>query len=173
VGGAALACVLGAAALAACDSGGGSASTTSSAPPTTTTTRPKLQDATADLTITGDRSAVLTGAAATCNLPRAGAPKYELKGADFPALGPEGFVEVEGPITVGANTVPGSVQIVIDDVGFISPPDGSGLVFSRSNELVTLDALLSGGPHGGSGSEVDPLANDLHARITGTIRCTG
>jgi hypothetical protein len=160
-------------ALAACDSGGDSSSTTTSAPATTTTTRPKLQDATASLTVTGDRNAVLQGTDATCNLPRFGAAKYDLRGADFPALGPQGFVEVEGPLTVGANTVPGSVKVVINDVGFISPPDGSGLTFSRDDELVTLDAALSGGPHGGSGSDPEPLTNDLNARITGTIRCTG
>lgn len=165
-------CLLGAGSLlAGCNSDDGSG-TPNTRPTTTTISQPKVRGLVAKLMITGDRNAVIQGNEGTCTIPRFGAPKYELSGDDYPTLGPDGFMEVEGPISVGGDTVPASAKVVITDVGFITPRDGSGITFRRDNLLVTLDAPLAGGLYGGEDTGTDPPTNDLQARVTGTIRCT-
>lgn len=158
--------------LAACSSDSGSA-TPSTLATTTSTTQPKPLGIDADLTVTGDRTAVIKGEKGDCMIPRFAAPTYDLTGANYPDLGPGGSVSVVGPITVAnGGTVPASVRIIIGDVGFLTPPEGTGISLSNNKKVVTINADLTGGPGVTEDINILPPDSSLMVHVTGTIRCT-
>jgi hypothetical protein len=144
---------------------------------TTTTAAAKTMDATVTLTITGDRTATVQGTQGTCTIPEFGAPTYEFSGADYPTLGTRGSISIAGPVTVANGTVPASAKVTLtgadpaNDVGFLSDPQGTGISLSGNQLVVMLDAPLTGGLGGAEDINLDPAANNLSARMTGSIRC--
>jgi hypothetical protein len=166
-------CFLGSALLlVACSSDDGG-STASTQPPTTTTKPPRVNGVVADLTLTGARNAVVQGNKGTCTIPRFGAASYDLSGADYPALGTGGKIAVKGPVTVAnGGRIPPNALVTINEVGFSSDRAGTGIVLSQNDMLVTLDVPMRGGLGGAEGINTEDPANNLMARLTGTIRCT-
>jgi hypothetical protein len=166
-------CVLGSAlVLGACSSDDGS--TTPNTRPTTTTTRgPEVSGVVVDLTLTGARNAVVQGTKGTCTIPQFGAASYEFSGSDYPSLGPGGRIVVKGPVTVAnGGRIPANALATVTDVGFVSDREGTGITLGRDDMLVTLDAPMRGGLGGAEDINLDNPANNLMARLTGTIRCT-
>ena len=158
--------------LGACGSDDGSATPDTRA--TTTTTRAtKVSGIVANLTLSGARSAVVQGNKGTCTIPEFGAATYQLSGADYPSLGAGGKVVVKGPVTVAnGGRIPPNALVNVNEVGFLSDRDGTGITLSRDDMLVTLDVPMRGGVGGAEDINLDNPANNLMAQLTGTIRCT-
>lgn len=163
--------VMGTAILAtACSSNGGSSTPNTRENPNPAS-KTRVMDADVDLTLTGDRSAVVQGSKGTCTIPPFAAPTYDVTGAEYPSLGAGGSISIAGAVTVANGSVPANVKVTIDDVGFLSE-NGTGISLSRNNLVVTLDAPLTGGLGGAEDINLLDPENTLSARLTGTIRCT-
>jgi hypothetical protein len=163
--------------LAACDSGGGSAqpgATTTSKPPPSPVA-PVLTKGRANLTITGtpNLNLTLTNIPVTCKFPSTALPpSYIITSYDFAPLGPGGGVTIFGDTVVPERgTVPPSIKLVAQGVGYITAPSGAGVTVDPEKKTVHIDADLDGAVGGSSADTTQDPVGTLPAHMTGTITC--
>jgi hypothetical protein len=159
--------------VTACSSGGNSTSASTRRSGTRTPSEPRVTGVQVNLTVTGDRTAVIQGSKGTCSIPPFGAPTYTFNGKDYPTLGKNGSVSIAGPLIInGGAGVPASAKVIVDDVGLLSPANGSGISLSKNELVVMVNAPISGGTGDSADNNLDAPSATVHAQLTGSIRCT-
>jgi hypothetical protein len=110
---------------------------------------------TADLTISGDRTASLKGTKGTCSgrVPLT----VTLSGADYADLGPSGAFSATGP---GASAATARFKVLVANVGFLSGMD-AGITASADGKTLTFNSDAAGGRSG----------TPEHIHIAGTVTC--